>query len=361
MKFTSNTQDFLAACSKAARATGKKQLETFEMLLIEAHGPYGIATGYDLTLGISAPFGIAPELDGKIAVDAKILCGILKKSPSETVSFETTGDDVTIKAGRSRFTLKGVSAESFPQIPIVNGNSVNLSADELNRLTRLTSFAAAKDDSKAQYKGIEISFNYSELSFTALDGYRLAKATAAIETWATGSYIIPANAMNEAARLLSGEVQVTLGDKHAVFSDGTCSVFTRLLDGRFQNFDSAIPHPAVCAEVDREALADAVERVSVTIDAMRPKPIECTVRDNSISLSSSASTGSSSDSVECACEGNIKIGFNHRYLLEALRVADAQRIKITFEHPQKAVVIEPVEQSDFKFIVLPVRLRPCAN
>ena len=67
MKFTSNTQDFLTACSKAARATGKKQFETSEMLLIEAHGPYGIATGYDLTLGISALFGIALEHDGKIA------------------------------------------------------------------------------------------------------------------------------------------------------------------------------------------------------------------------------------------------------------------------------------------------------
>lgn len=357
MKFTSNTQDFLAACSKAARATGKKQFETSEMLLIEAYGPYGIATGYDLTLGISAPFGIEPELDGKIAVDAKILCGILKKAPSETVSFEVTGDDVTIKAGRSRFNLKGVSADSFPQIPEIEGDSIEVNAGELNRLTRLTSFAAAKDDSRAQYKGIEISFNYSELSFTALDGYRLAKATAAIETGATGSYIVPASAMNEAARLLSEEVQVTLGDKHAVFSDGTCSAFTRLLDGRFQNFDSAIPHAAVCAEVDREALADAVERVSVTIDAVYASPIECIVRDNNISLSSSTSTGSSSDSVECACEGNIKIGLNNRYLLEALRAADTQRVKITFEHPQKPILIEPVEQSDFKFIVLPVRLR----
>ena len=361
MKFTSNTQDFLAACSKAARATGKKQLETSEMLLIETYGPYGIVTGYDLTLGISALFGIAPEHDGKIAVDAKILCGILKKAPSETVSFETTGDDVTIQAGRSRFTLKGVSADSFPQIPEIEGDSIEVNADELNRLTRLTSFAAAKDDSKAQYKGIEISFNYSELSFTALDGYRLAKATAAIETGATGSYIVPANAMNEVARLLSGEVHVTLGDKHAEFSDGTCSVFTRLLDGRFQNFESATPHRVVCAEVDREALADAVERVSVTIDAVYASPIECIVRDNSISLSSSASTGSSSDSVECACEGNIKIGLNNRYLLEALRAADTQRVKITLEHPQKPILIEPVEQNDFKFIVLPVRLRPCAN
>lgn len=361
MKFTSNTQDFLTACSKAARATGKKQFETSEMLLIEVCAGYGVVRGYDLVTGISAMFDIKPELDGKIAVDAKILCGILKKAPSETVSFEVTGDDVTIKAGRSRFTLKGVSADSFPQIPIVDGNSVNVSADELNRLTRLTSFAAAKDDSKAQYKGIEISFNYSELSFTALDGYRLAKATAAIETGATGSYIVPASAMNEVARLLSGDVAITFRDRHAVFYDKTCSVFTRLLDGRFQNFDSAIPHAAVCAEVDREALADAVERVSVTIDAAYASPVECIVGDNSISLSSSASTGSSSDSVECACEGNIKIGLNNRYLLEALRAADTQRVKITFEHPQKPILIEPVEQSDFKFVVLPVRLRPCAN
>ena len=361
MKFTSNTQDFLAACSKAARATGKKQLETSEMLLIEAHGPYGIATGYDLTLGISAPFGIAPEHDGKIAIDAKILCGILKKAPSETVSFETIGDDVTIKAGRSRFTVKGVSADSFPQIPTVDGNSANVSADELNRLTRLTSFAAAKDNSKAQYTGIRVSFDNSELSFTALDGYRLAKATAAIETGATGSYIVPASAMNEVARLLTGYVAITFGNRHAVFYDENCTVFTRLLDGRFQNFDNAIPHATVYAEVDREALADAVERVSVAIDAVYASPIECIVRDNSISLSSSASTGSSSDSVECVCEGNIKIGLNNRYLLEALRAADTQRVKITFEHPQKPILIEPVEQNDFKFIVLPVRLRPCAN
>lgn len=146
MKFTSSTQDFLTACSKAARATGKKQFETSEMLLIEAHGPYGIATGYDLTLGISAPFGIVPGGDGKIAVDAKILCGILKKAPSEIVSFETSGDDVTIKAGRSRFTVKGVSADSFPQIPEIEGDSIEVNADELNRLTRLTSFAAAVKD-----------------------------------------------------------------------------------------------------------------------------------------------------------------------------------------------------------------------
>lgn len=361
MRFTSSTQDFLAACSKAARATGKKQLETSEMLLIEAHGPYGIATGYDLTLGISAPFGIAPELDGKIAVDAKILCGILKKAPSETVSFEVTGDDVTIKAGRSRFTVKGVPAESFPQIPIVDGNSVNVSADELNRLTRLTSFAAAKDNSRAQYTGIRVSFDNSELSFTALDGYRLAKATAAIETGATGSYIVPANAMNEAARLLSGEVQVTLGDKHAEFSDGSCSVFTRLLDGRFQNFESATPHRVVCAEVDREALAEAVERVSVTLDTTFISPIECIIRDGKIELSSRASIGTSSDSVECDTDGTVKIGLNHRYLLDALKAADTQKVKITLENPLKPVLIEPVGEGGFKYIVLPVRLKQCDN
>lgn len=361
MKFTSNTQDFLTACSKAARATGKKQFETSEMLLIEAHGPYGIATGYDLTLGISAPFGIAPEFDGKIAIDAKILCGILKKAPSETVSFEVTGDDVTIKAGRSRFTVKGVSAESFPQIPIVDGNSVNVSADELNRLTRLTSFAAAKDDSKAQYKGIEISFNYSELSFTALDGYRLAKATAAIETGATGSYIIPANAMNEVARLLAGDVAITFGDHHAVFYDENCSVFTRLLDGRFQNFESATPHRVVCAEVDREALAEAVERVSVTLDTTFISPTECTIRDGKIELSSRASIGTSSDSIECDTDGTVKIGLNHRYLLDALKAADTQRVKITLENPLKPVLIEPVGEGGFKYIVLPVRLKQCDN
>lgn len=361
MKFTSNTQDFLTACSKAARATGKKQLETSEMLLIEAHGPYGIATGYDLTLGISAPFGIVPEHDGKIAVDAKILCGILKKAPSESVSLETHGETVTIKSGRSRFSLQGLSAEHFPQIPLVEGDSIKLSADELSRMTRLTSFAAAKDDSKAQYKGIEISFNYSELSFKALDGYRLAKATAAIETGATGSYIVPATAMNEVARLLSGEVHVTLGDKHAEFSDGTCSVFTRLLDGRFQNFESATPHRVVCAEVDREALAEAVERVSVTLDTTFISPIECTIRDGKIELSSRASIGTSSDSVECDTDGTVKIGLNHRYLLDALKAADTQKVKITLENPLKPVLIEPVGEGGFKYIVLPVRLKQCDN
>lgn len=361
MKFTSNTQEFLAACNKAVRAAQRNSTEMSEKLLIEVEAGYGVARGYDLVTGISATFDVKPELDGKIAVDAKILCGILKKAPSESVSLETHGETVTIKSGRSRFSLQGLSAERFPQIPLVEGDSIKLSADELSRMTRLTSFAAAKDDSKAQYKGIEISFNYSELSFTALDGYRLAKATAAIETGATGSYIVPATAMNEVARLLSGEVRVTLGDKHAEFSDGTCSVFTRLLDGRFQNFESATPHRVVCAEVDREALAEAVERVSVTLDTTFISPIECIIRDGKIELSSRASIGTSSDSVECDTDGTVKIGLNHRYLLDALKAADTQKVKITLENPLKPVLIEPIGEGGFKYIVLPVRLKGCDN
>ena len=361
MKFTSNTQEFLAACNKAVRAAQRNSTEMSEKLLIEVEAGYGLVRGYDLVTGISAMFDVKPELDGKIAVDAKILCGILKKAPSESVSLETHGETVTIKSGRSRFSLQGLSAEHFPQIPLIEGDSIKLSADELSRMTRLTSFAAAKDDSRAQYKGIEISFNYSELSFTALDGYRLAKATAAIETGATGSYIVPATAMNEVARLLSGEVHVTLGDKHAEFSDGTCSVFTRLLDGRFQNFESAIPHRAVCAEVDREALAEAVERVSVTLDATFISPIECIIRDGKIELSSRASIGTSSDSVECDTDGTVKIGLNHRYLLDALKAADTQKVRITLENPLKPVLIEPVGEGGFKYIVLPVRLGSCDN
>ena len=357
MKFTSNTQEFLVACNKAVRAAQRNSTEMSEKLLIEVEAGYGAVRGYDLITGISAMFDIKPELDGKIAIDAKTLCGILKKAPSESVSLETNGETVTIKSGRSRFSLQGLSAEHFPQIPLVEGDSIKLSADELSRMTRLTSFAAAKDDSKAQYKGIEISFNYSELSFTALDGYRLAKATEAIEAGATGSYIVPATAMNEVARLLSGEVQVTLGDKHAEFSDGTCSVFARLLDGRFQNFDNAIPHRAVCAEVDRTALAEAVERVSVTLDTTFISPIECTIRDGKIELSSRASIGTSSDSVECDTDGTVKIGLNHRYLLDALKAADTQRVKITLENPLKPVLIEPVGEGGFKYIVLPVRLK----
>lgn len=357
MKFTTNTQEFLSACNKAARAAQKSTINTSEMLLIKTTGPYGTVTGYNLTMGVSAPFGIESNSDEKVTVNAKILCGILKKAPSDKVELEADGDNVTIKSGRSKFTLKGASADEFPEIPQIEGATVDISADELNRLIRLTSFAAAKDMSRPQYTGVKMEFTGTELSCTALDGYRLARATVKAEADIKDSFIVPADTMNEVPKLLSGDIAVTFGNRHAVFYDSSCCVFTRLLDGNFVDFEKMLPNETITADVKRTALADAVERVSVTVETIYTSPIECVVEQGKINLSSKAPIGSSSDCVECDSEGEIRIGLNHRYLLDALRAADAEHVKIIFESPVKPVQITPCDKSDFDFLVLPVKLR----
>ncbi|MCL2201705.1 MAG: DNA polymerase III subunit beta, partial [Oscillospiraceae bacterium] len=199
-----------------------------------------------------------------------------------------------------------------------------------------------------------------------VDGYRLALRREALEGEVTSnlSFVVPGTALGEVEKIASdgeGVVKITLGSKHIMFTIGDTILISRRLEGEFLNYKNSIPQQAKFQiKVDKDELISSVERVSLIISDKLKSPVRCVFGDGIVNLFSASSLGKASD--ECAAEGNgeeLEIGFNDKYLLEALKAAPADNVTLELNTGVTPCIISPAgdEKNNFLYMILPVRLK----
>lgn len=366
MKFTCNTKILSDACQNVARAASTKgQAPALDGILIEVVGGKVCLSGYNLEMGISTEI-TARDLDGgDIVLNANILCGILKKAPGDDVSLSLDRKNiVTISSGTAVFSLVGIPAKEFPKPPeLWDGTPITIEQGTLKGMIRQTIFAAATNDTKAVHTGIKFEISDNNIKLIAVDGFRLAIRTETINyNGEPTTFIVPAKTLSEVVKLFhndSDTVTISAVKKHIVFSVGDYTVISRLLEGEFLNYKAVLPAESkITAAVNTRALIDSIERTSLIIADQNKSPLRCLFRDNRISVSCSTPLGSASDAVDAVIDGDIiDIGFNHRYLTDALKVCETDEVKILLNASVAPVLIKPPKGDSFTFLVLPVRLK----
>ena len=174
-------------------------------------------------------------------------------------------------------------------------------------------------------------------------------------------FIVPGKTLGEVAKLLEGEEDVlcALSEKHVIFRIGKYDVVSRLLEGEFIDYKSSIPNTEnTVVEVNVKDLLSSIDRTTLLINDRLKSPIHVTIEDGEIKISCSTAIGKINDTVPCDMKGEaITMGFNNRYLLEALRATGCDRVKMIINSQLSPVKIVPLEGESFLFLVLPVRMR----
>lgn len=368
MKFVCETSILSTACQNVQRAaSNKSSIPGAEGIFIKAGGSELSLTGYDLEIGINTTIYAKVEQEGSIVLNARVLCEILRRIPNSTVTVEADERNLTIiRSGETKYEIMGISAEEYPELPTVQGGfSIDIGKKMLSDMIKQTIFSVAITDTKVVYTGIKFEITDGELKLIAVDGYRMAIRTEKIDYHGEDiTFIVPSKTMSEIMKLsLENDeedvLSIGVGKHHIIFKIEGYSIISRLLEGEFINYRSTIPaNTTTTVEVDTKAFIDSIERTSLIIMDRTKSLINCVFDTDFIRISSITSLGTATDKVQAEIEGSrVEIGFNNRYLLDALKVCNTDKVKIKLNGSVSPILILPTEGDSFIFLVLPVRLK----
>ncbi|MDQ5983098.1 MAG: Beta sliding clamp [Eubacteriales bacterium SKADARSKE-1] len=365
MKITCNSQKLVEAVSNVQRAVSSKScLTVLEGIFIKAEENQIILCGYDLEIGITTKIDANVKASGAIVLSAKIFSDIIRRMPSDEISISVDEKLVTtIKSGASEFSIVGIPPEDYPERPLINSFSdFTINSMTLKSMIRQTIFAVATTDEKPINTGTLFDVSENEINLVSVDGYRLAKRSEKISYNEKIGFVVPGKTLSEILKLLPDEekeVNISVGKKHITFQIDNYSIISRLLEGDFLDYNSAIPSTKTTELVlNTKDFIESVERVSLVITDRLKSPIRCIFSNGQTKISCITPLGKANDEFQAEIEGDsVEIGFNNKYLLDALKNVDSDKVKIQMNGPLSPLKILPIEGNSFVFLVLPVRLK----
>ena len=366
MKFSCEKYLLQSACGTASRAAASKSpIPALEGLLLQAADRLTV-TGYDLKKGIYTQLEADVKEQGSVVVGARLFGEMIRRLPDGIVTISTdVNNNVNVKCGKSEFNFMGISPEDYPEMPVVDGvNNIALPQKILGSMINQTIFAVADNDMRPIYTGTLFDIEGEELTMVAVDGYRLAKRSEKLETakMENCSFVVPGSALADIERICGDSeelVKISVGAKHISFSIGETVVISRRLEGEFLNYKKSIPDSfKYTIKVDRGEFMSAIDRVSLIVSERNTSPVRMNFNDGSIDCLCVTPIGRAED--VCTCEGSgegLQIGFNDRYLKDALKAAGTEELNVCLNSASSPCVITAADGSEnFTYMILPVRL-----
>lgn len=367
MRFSCEKSTLLDAINTASRAVSTKStIALLEGLRITADSCLTLA-GYDLSIGICTNIDTDIIEPGEIVLNAKLFGDIVRKLPDDIVYVETDEKMLTtIKCGRSVFNLVASASDDFPQMPEVDKTrEIHLPQPTLKSMIAQTIFAVSDNEAKPIHTGCLFEIQGNRLNMVAVDGYRLSVRREDLEQTPEMDlkFVVPGPALREIERILSDNPDETVSiypdEKHILFEIDTTVLITRLIDGEFLNYRSAIPQSfQYSVPVNAREMITCLERVSLIVSEKLKNPVRLTFDGPVLKMSCITAIGKSYD--ECTLEQpveGLEIGFNNRYLLDALRACGEKPIMMNLNGALNPIVFQPIEGDGFTYLVLPVRLK----
>lgn len=367
MKFSCEKALLQNAIAVASRAVAQKSsIPALEGLLLHADHTLTVS-GYNMQTGIRTKVSADVTSGGDIVLNARLFGDIIRRMPDDVVTF--SADDkmmVHLNCGDADFDILGLSAADYPDLPEVEDEyCVSIQQKILRAMIEETAFAVSTNESRPVHTGALFEINDKGLTMVAVDGFRLAVRREPLEKIEGGSFsfVAPGSALNE-VKGICGDVEdlasVTLGKRHILFEVGDTELICRRLEGDFLDYKNAIPRKnPITIVADTKSLIGSIDRVSVVISDKLKSPVRCIFDHDKVLLSAKTGNGEAKDVCRVSGDGNgLEIGFNNRYLMEALRYAPADTVKIELNTGVSPAIIVPVDdQENFLYMVLPVRLK----
>ncbi|MCL2353414.1 MAG: DNA polymerase III subunit beta [Defluviitaleaceae bacterium] len=306
------------------------------------------------------------EVEGSIALDTKVFFDIVRGLPGPNIEiFSDEKNLTTIKSGKSEFKILGMDGADFPEWPQTNKNQeYKLPSAIFKNMIRQTVFSVSQDDSRPTLKGQLLDIKDGVLTLVAVDGFRISLRNHLLDTcFGDVKMVIPGRSMSELGKVLSPDadsfVNFYYNDNHTLFELENCTILTNLLEGEFLNYENMFSNETTTIiTLDRAEACESIDRAMLISKDAKKSPVKLKIEESIMSISSNAELGSSYEEMGILQDGNnIEIAFNPKYLTEAMKVLDYEKITMSFTSPLSPCVIQ-VEGSDaYKYLVLPLRLR----
>ncbi|MEG2834202.1 MAG: DNA polymerase III subunit beta [Ruthenibacterium sp.] len=353
--------DAVAGVSKAV--TLRSSIPVLEGIHMKAEGFMLTLTGYDLEMGITTSIEANVQEPGEIVLSAKLLGDVVRRmTGAEVEIFVSPTNDTIIKGGITEYNIMGMNPGDFPEMPNTDAeNTMNMDASVLREIIDTTLFAVSQDDKKPAHTGELFCIEPNHLTVVALDGYRLAIMEKEVLATKEINIIIPQKTLAELTKLITDDddiVHIAANRRYVVFSTSTYVIMSRLIEGDFLDFRRVVPEGyKTRVVVDTRDFINSIERASLIITERLKNPLRITF-DQNITVRCQTALGKVVDEIEAEIEGEtVEIGFNNRYLLDALRYSACDKVVFEINGPLSPVKVLPVEGNEFLFLVLPVRFK----
>ncbi len=365
LKILCNQKKLSNAITNAQRAINTKtNIEILRGILISADKNTLKVRGYDNEISIETEIEAQIESSGAIVINSKLIGEIVRKLPDTYISIETDDNfNVFISCMSSRFKIKGISASDFPEIEsIESGNMLSISQADMKSMIRNTVFAAAIDNSNPTFNGELIEIDKDKINMAALDGYRLATITNLFNSGIEKnlSAIVPRNTLNHLNSLLAdeGDLYIAISSRDIIFKFANTKIIGRLIDGEYADYKSLLPKDYVTKVlVETKKLQEAVERASLLFTSDKNNTIKMSVTDKLLVITSNNENGNAYEEISVEFEGDIlDIAFNSRYFLDGIKYLNSEYVSVEFLGPINPCVIKPVDDIEYTYLILPVRV-----
>ena len=363
MKLVCSKSNLLKSVNIVLKAIpGKTTMPILECILIDASTNNIKFTANDMELGIETIVDGTILEKGIVAIDAKIFSDIIRKLPDNDVTIKTDGNlTTTITCEKAKFSISGQSGEEFSYLPYVErDNHIVVSQFTLKEVIRQTIFSIAANENNKMMTGELFEVKGDMLRVVSLDGHRISIRKIELkEEYSDIKVVVPGKTLIEISKILSGEtedeVSIFFTKNHIVFEFDDTVVVSRLIEGEYFRIDQMLSSDyETKIQVNKKELLDCIDRATLLVKESDKKPIILSITDDNIELKIQSQIGSMDEEIDINKEGkDIMIGFNPRFLIDALRVIDDETVDIYLMNPKAPCFIRD-EQQSYIYLILPV-------
>ena len=367
MRFTCEKNMLVQGLNIAGRTVAQKSsLSVIEGVLCKAGDGLSL-TGYNMETAITYLIDADVSDPGQCILPAKLFGDIIRRLPEGPVTVVVDDNfKVSIRAGFASFTISAESADDYPDLPDVSdGKAIRIPQSALKELISGTIFAVSENQGRPIHTGVKFEVKGGAVSAIAVDGFRLARRTFHAEA-STGrdlSFVVPAAGLKEVEKILTDSednVAFTLGGKHILYQIGNATLVCRLLEGEFLDWRKVVPMNCPIKLIANVSdLASSVDRVGLIVSEKYKSPVRCIFSNQVLNMRTATTIGAAEDRCSIAGDGKeLEIGFNVRYLADALKVVPSEEVTLELTNGLSPIVLTPVDdKKDFAYMILPVRIK----
>ena len=366
MKFECEKTLLASAIEGVSRAiTNRAAIPVLEGIYLKAEGFNLTLTGYDMEMGITTTLECNVLGPGETVLDARLLFSMISRMPAGDVCIELTDEgQAKISGGVVEFEIPAMNASDYPSLPVTGAdNTMTLKCGMMREMIEKTIYAVSQDAKKPAHTGELFVIEPGSLTVVALDGYRLAIIKRDVECTRDIRIIIPGKTLQELLKIMGGdedEVKIDANRRYVVFTTNGYTIMSRLIEGDFLNYEGVIPKDKKTrVTVDCKTFIDTIERASLIITERLKNPLRINFAEDKVTVRCQTPLGKVVDEfapIEMAGDA-VEIGFNNRYLLDALRYSKCERMVLEINGPLSPVKLLPENGTDFIYLVLPVRFK----
>ncbi len=377
MKFTVQKNELQKAMLPVTYGVSNVNNPDYKSLLIEVRGDELIIFSYDLEKGIKTTIPVDGEKDGKVEADAQKLYAIVNTMDDGEITIETDENStISITGQNTDFRILGKDGSGFPNIPNIEGDfTYKLTKSKIRNMINRTVFSVSNNESNPIFTGSLFEIEGDKLKIVALDRNRIAVRQENVISDLAGEqtmtrFVIPGKAENDLLRVIQDtdeEICVRMTRKHIIFTFDNIYYISRLLDGEFMNYKRLLSSDnRFELTVSTKDFLESVSRAAILLESYKNNFLIINLAEGQMNVSCSTEFGKVDDVIESTFqkgeEETLKIGFNHRILIDALRAVAEDEVKLTFNGPTNPIIFSPVHKDDedderFLYVVMPVQLR----